>query len=99
MYKSVRYVNNGVTNTNYCLSSSNVGNPSRLSGYGSENRKQRCSVYPRAGYSLVPMYDSFGAYKRWHIQLIEDTCLAIIVYNVWDYFKNIIIFIFGILTI
>ena len=63
----------------------------------------------RIGNSAVPfilepdirwfrLYDSFGAYKRRHIQLIEDTCLAIIVFNVWDYFRNIIIFIFGILT-
>ena len=44
------------------------------------------------------LYDSFGAYKRRHIQLIEDTCLAIIVYNVWDYFRISIMFIFGILT-
>ena len=64
---------------------------------------------PRIGNSVVPfilepdirwfrLYDSFGAYKRRHIQLIEDTCLVIIVYNVWDYFRISIMFIFGILT-
>ena len=63
----------------------------------------------RIGNSAVPIIlepdfrwfrlcDSFGPCKRRHVQLIEDTCLAIIVYSVWDYFKNIIIFIFGILT-
>ena len=41
--------------------------------------------------SWFRLYDSFGAYKRRHIQLIEDTRLAIIVYTVWDYFIVLLI--------